>query len=168
MPNLWSHLDFSATAKNVSMATVTAYIKRSRGRAKIATLAGFSPSQCAMLKCIANRCKTLVQLQICHGLTGSSLLEAAPALKCLEVLVVGAGIGLDAVTQILPICGRLKRAEFSCVFGKHRAQWTGDLSRLQSLTIGAKIDPNDCSLQHETLLQLVSLYSSLQPSRHSD
>ena len=137
MPSLWNHLDFSATSKNISVGTVAAYIKRSRGQVNAATISGFSSSQPVILRCIANRCKALAHLQICHGIIGSSLLESGPAFGCLKSLVVGAEIGLDAVSQVLAICGSLRKAEFLHVTGEHHAKWAGDLSQLQVLTIDA-------------------------------
>ena len=137
MPSLWNHLDFSAASKNISEGTVAAYIKRSRGQVNTATISGFSSSQPVMLRCIANRCKALAHLQICHGIIGSSLLESGPAFGCLKSLIVGAEVGLDAVSQVLAMCGSLRKAEFLQVTGEHHAKWTGDLSQLQVLTIGA-------------------------------
>ena len=141
MTSLWNHLDFSATSKNISAGTVSAYIKRSRGQVNAATLSGFSSSQLVTIRCIANRCKALAHLQICRGIIGSSLLESGPAFGCLKSLIVGAEIGLDAVSQVLAICGSLRKAEFLHVTGEHHAKWAGDLSQLQVLTIDAnKVD----------------------------
>lgn len=91
-----------------------------------------------MLKCIANRCKALARLQVCHGIVGASLIEAAPALRSLETLIVGADISLDTVTQLIDECRGLRKAEFSSVTARSSAQWTGDFSQLRSLTIDSK------------------------------
>ncbi len=91
-----------------------------------------------MLKCIANRCKALARLQVCHGIVGASLIEAAPALRSLETLIVGADISLDTVSQLLDECRGLRKGVFSSVTARSSAQWTGDFSLLRSLTIDAK------------------------------
>ena len=67
--------------------------------------------------------------------------------------MVGAEISLDAVSHVLDICGRLKKAEFRSVTAKHSVKWTGDLSQLRSLTIDAKKDGPDT---RGLLLQIVS------------
>jgi len=83
---------------------------------------------------------------------GASLIEAAPALKSLETLIVGADISLDTVTQLLDECRGLRKAEFSSVTARSSAQWTGDFSQLHSLAIDAKIG----SQTKAALLEIVS------------
>lgn len=140
MPDLWSNLDFSTAMRSIPVTTVTAYIKRSRGRVKTAALSGISPTQPIVLKCIANRCKALAHLQVHRGIIGTSLIVAAPALRSLHTLIVGADISLDCVSQLLGECSGLRKADFRSVTARSRVQWSGDLSRLRSLTIGAKRD----------------------------
>ena len=141
MPDLWSHIDLSVTRRKISVDQISAYIKRSRGKVRTVILSGssgFAPSRAVVLRCIANRCRALSHLQICHGIVCHSILEATPAFGSLESLIIGAEIGLDFVTQILELCSRLKRAEFADVTAAHPAKWAGDLSQLQTLIIDAK------------------------------
>ena len=153
LPRLWIHLDLAAATRPVSVVTVTNYIKRSRKRIARATLQGWA-AQSAILKCIATRCNALAHLEILGGFTSTLLVEAAPALQNLNFLRIGADTSLDAVSQLLSLCGSLEHAHFLSVTAKHSVKWTGDLSKLVSLSIDAKMKDPD---QRSSLLQLVSL-----------
>ena len=153
LPRLWIHLDLAGATRPVSVGTVTNYIKRSRKRITRATLQGWA-AQSAILKCIATRCNALAHLEILGGFTSTLLVEAAPALQSLKVLSIAADTGLDAISQLLSVCKSLEHAHFLSVTAKRSVKWTGDLSRLLSLSIDAKMKDPD---QRSSLLQLVSL-----------
>lgn len=128
------------------------YIKHSRGkvtRASIQSLIVKNP----ILKCIATRCKALTYLKVHSGLN-VSLVESAPALGGLKHLVVAADISLDAISQILSLCGSLEKAQFLSVLTKYCAHWKGDLSNLRSLSINAS---RHNAGQTSALLKLVSM-----------
>lgn len=153
LPRLWIHLDLAGATRPVSVGTVTNYIKRSRKRITRATLQGWA-AQSAILKCIATRCNALAHLEILGGFTSTLLVEVAPALQSLKVLRIAADTSLDAVSQLLSLCKSLEHAHFLSVTAKHSIKWTGDLSKLLTLSIDAKMkDPDKRSI----LLQLVSL-----------
>ena len=128
------------------------YIKHSRGkvtRASIQSLTVTNP----VLKCIATRCKALTYLEV-HSNLNISLVESAPALGSLRHLVVAADISLDAISQILSLCGSLQKARFLSVYTKYPAKWNGDLSNLRSLSINLRRHNTD---QANASLKLVSM-----------
>lgn len=157
-PNLWSHLDFSGTKKSPSATSVAAYVKRSRGTVVNAKLLGHTTNP-SILKCIATRCKALDRLEISGGLTCESLIGAAPALTRLQTLLVGGETSLDAVCQILSHCSNLETAKFLYVFAQHPAHWTGDLSRLRSLSIIQGYDRRADSTSNSSFPVLLELQS---------
>ena len=157
-PKFWSDLDLSSTRKIPPVATVATYIKRSRGTDVNAKLSGHTMTP-RVLKSIATRCKALARLEISGGLTGESLIDAAPALSGLRTLLVDGQISLYAVCQIFSHCSSLETARFISVLARYPAYWTGDLSRLRSLSITTSHpEPwNDfTSSRTLSLLQLVS------------
>ncbi|KAL8823641.1 MAG: hypothetical protein Q9191_005673 [Dirinaria sp. TL-2023a] len=164
-PKLWSGLNLSGAKKSPPIGTVLWYIKRSRGSVVNAKLLGNKPDL-RILKCIATRCKALARLEISGGLTCMSLVDAAPALTRLQTLHVGGEISLDAVCQILSHCSSLETAKFRSVFARYPAYWTGDLSRLRSLSITSRehIRGNSSS----DTLELTSLVPKLGRIRELD
>lgn len=128
------------------------YIKHSRGKVTRASIQNLTV-QNPVLKCIATRCKALTHLEIHWGLN-ISLVESAPALGSLKHLVVAADISLDAISQILSLCGSLKKAQFLSVTTKYPAKWKGDLSNLCSLSINATRHNSD---KRSALLKLVRI-----------
>ncbi|KAL8797027.1 MAG: hypothetical protein Q9195_000798 [Heterodermia aff. obscurata] len=118
LPNLWSHLDFSTGTKAISLSTVMAYIKHSRGKATHASTQGLT-TQDSVLKCIAT-------------------LEAAPALGNLKCLAVATDISLDAISQILSACLSLEKAQFLSVTTKYTVKWKGNFPNILSLSINSK------------------------------
>lgn len=150
---MWTHLDFSAATRYVSLGTVTNYIKHSRNgitRASLQVLA----AQNTILNRIATRCNALTHLELLGGFTGSGLVEAAPALRGLKSLVVAVETSLSTISQVLFHCASLENAQFLSVTAKHPVQWEGHMTNLRTLSIDAKKrDPDRRSI----LLQLVSL-----------
>ena len=128
------------------------YIKHSRGKVTRASIQGLTVKN-PTLKCIANRCKALTYLEVHSGLN-VSLVESAPALGSLKYLVVATDISLDAISQILLLCGSLEKAQFLSVLTKYHVQWKGDLSNLRALSMNAR---GRGPYQESALLKLVSM-----------
>ena len=128
------------------------YIKHSKGKVTRASIQSLTVKN-SILKCIATRCKALTYLEV-HSGFNVSLVESAPALGSLKYLVVASDISLDAISQILSLCGSLEKAQFLSVLTRYHAQWKGDLSNLRALSINARRhDP----YQSSALLKLVSM-----------
>lgn len=118
------------------LTSVEAYIKRSRGSTTRAKVSGPETNP-VVIKRIATRCRSLTSLEIYGGVLSHTLVEAAPALGALRHLLVTSDVGLDAVTQVLCQCSGLDTVIFRSVRAEYPAEWTGNLSRIRSLTLFA-------------------------------
>ena len=141
MPNLWSNLDFSGASRTVSLRSVQACVRRSRGSKTTRAIMGqHALSHSDVLKYVTRHCKNLEHLEIKGGLKIRSLMEAAVLASNLTSLVVSfeSETTLDAVSLLLAKCRKLERAEFQNVLSSGAlATWAGDMSNLRCLTVNA-------------------------------
>lgn len=141
---LWTHLDFSSTAKVIRKSTLTEYLRYAKRSTKRLTATPKYLGSEKSLYSIASKSNGLEEINILEGpMIGQSLLDATSHLRQLRSLIVCAEMTPDAVGQILLRCASLQRAEFrrvaspprGLVGGRSSIVWSGDLSRLKYLTL---------------------------------
>lgn len=118
MPRLWANLDFSGSIeKDVSYATLRQYVKSAQGTCSAISIPRLANVNHNLLDYVASRCRGLSEIRVFSKFASATLLKAVPNAANLQVLVVSwqCHIPADTVSQLLDLCGNLKRAEFHTI-----------------------------------------------------
>ena len=139
MPGLWSHLDFSAAKKPVTLGAVRKYIEHGNGTTTRVILDRFGSNAEKIPRYIATRCRCLKDLRISGGLIGASILEAVPCISSLKTLIVSGAcrMSCDVVSELLSHSLNLERAEFEIATHTkyYPESWTVDMPKLRTLKL---------------------------------
>ena len=139
---VWRHVDFSGAVRPVSMVAVRAYVRRSQGTIKSATLHLSKKHHDDILNYFTRHCKVLQRLDIISGSAGKTILSTVPSAIELKILILSdCDVTLETVCQLLFGCRNLERAEFHKVHCNNRTpKWQGNILKIRSLLINATLD----------------------------
>ena len=164
-PRLWNVLDFSSAVACVNSKAISTYIRNSRDTVSRALIGGKVSQQTKTIRHIITKCRALDQLDIVGGFSNlklSNALSIAPSLKTL-IISAGSEITIDTVSQVLGHCRNLDRAEFHrLTCSKIIPVWSGDMSKLRSLTMTVYYDAN--GIHALPIRIIVSLLSPFMPN----
>lgn len=141
MPRMWRHLDFSGAVKPVSMGAIRSYVKNSNGSTTRATFHFSKPHHDEILRYITQHCKRLEHIDVASGLSGSTLLKAAPFAKTLKTVILSGSceVTLDTLSQFLGHCSSIERAEFHNILSHSTiVKWPSNMPQIRSLVLSVK------------------------------